>query len=120
MGEDPVERYGALFERDGDRFVPTPLTRGPWDPRAMHGGAPSALFAAVCEQHDPGPAAFVARLTVELMRPVPLAPLDLVINTIRPGKKVQWIAASLRSGDGIEVAHCTALRIRNDDVDTSG
>src|ERR1041384_2000773 len=65
--EDPIERCGALFERDGDRYIPTPLTRGPWDPRAMHGGAPSALFTHVCEQHDPGPADFVARVTVELM-----------------------------------------------------
>ena len=31
--EDPIETYGALFERDGNRYVPTPLTRGPWDPR---------------------------------------------------------------------------------------
>ena len=57
MTEDPIETYGALFERDGNRYIPTPLTRGPWDPRAMHGGAPSALFAHVCETHDPGPAA---------------------------------------------------------------
>src|SRR4029079_16152980 len=32
--EDPIQKFGALFERDGDRYVPTPLTRGPWDPRA--------------------------------------------------------------------------------------
>ena len=61
----------------------------------MHGGAPSALFATVCETHDPGPAAFVARVTVELMRPVPLAPLELRVRTIRPGRKVQWIEAML-------------------------
>ncbi len=78
---DPVTRYGALFERDGSRFVPTPLARGPWSPKALHGGAPSALFASVCEMHDPGPADFVARLTVELMRPVPLAPLELRVRT---------------------------------------
>ena len=95
MSQDPIAQHRALFLRDGDRYVPTPLTRGPWDPNALHGGAPSALFAHVCEQHDPGPAAFVARLTVELMRPVPLAPLTLSVDTIRPGRKVQWLAASL-------------------------
>ena len=64
MADDPIETYGALFERDGDRYAPTPLCRGPWDPRAMHGGAPSALFAHVCEQHDPGPAGFSGSLIV--------------------------------------------------------
>src|SRR5258708_13121137 len=92
---DPIGEYGALFERDGSRYVPTQLARGPWSPNALHGGAPSALFATVCEQHDPGPAAFVARITVELMRPVPLAPLELRVRTIRPGKKVQWLRAPL-------------------------
>ena len=43
-----------MFERDGTRYVPTQLARGPWNPKALHGGAPSALFATVCEQHDPG------------------------------------------------------------------
>jgi hypothetical protein len=118
--QDPIARYGALFERDGNRYVPTALARGPWSPNALHGGAPSALFATVCELHDPGPAAFVARLTVELMRPVPLEPLELRVRTIRPGRKVQWIEAMLLAPGDHEVARATVLRIRSDDVDTSG
>jgi hypothetical protein len=117
---DPVARYGALFERDGARYVPTPLARGPWNANALHGGAPSALFATVCEMHDPGPAAFVARVTVELLRPVPLAPLALHVRTMRPGRKVQWIEAMLVDDGEHEVARATVLRIRSNDVDTSG
>jgi Thioesterase-like superfamily len=120
MSDDAIAQYGALFERHGSRFVPTPLARGPWHPRALHGGAPSALFAHVCEQHDPGPASFIARLTVELMRPVPLAPLELEVRTIRPGRKVQWLQAALFDEHGTEVARATALRIRTADVDTDG
>src|SRR5262245_17649752 len=44
VADDPIDQYRALFERDGERFAPTPLARGPWDPNALHGGAPSALF----------------------------------------------------------------------------
>ena len=120
MTDDPIETYGALFERDGDRYVPTPLTRGPWNPNAMHGGAPSALFAHVCEEHDPGPARFVARVTVELLRPVPLVPLTMRVRTIRPGRKVQWLEAALLDDDDREVTRATVLRLRSDDVDTSG
>jgi hypothetical protein len=120
MSEDPIEVYGALFERDGDRYIPTPLTRGPWDPRAMHGGAPSALFTHVCEQHDPGPADFVARVTVELLRPVPLEPLTMRVRTIRPGRKVQWLEAALLDGDEREMTRATVLRLRTTEVDTRG
>ncbi len=120
MPDDPIAQHGAIFERDGSRYVPTALARGPWSPKALHGGAPSALFATLCEMHDPGPAAFVARLTVELMRPVPLAPLELRIRTIRPGRKVQWIEAMLLDDRDQEVARATVLRIRSAEVDTSG
>jgi hypothetical protein len=120
VADDPVEQYGALFERDGERFAPTPLARGPWDPNALHGGAPSALFAWACERFDPSPAAFMARLTVELMRPVPLAPLWLSVRSIRPGRKVHWLEASLFDEGEREVARATALRVHNIDVDTAG
>lgn len=120
MSTHPADLFGALFERDGDRYVPTPLKRGPWNPKAMHGGAPSALFAHVCERHDPGPAGFVARLTVELLRPVPMEPLTLRARTLRPGRKVQWIDAVLVDSHEREVSRARVLRLRSESVDTSG
>jgi hypothetical protein len=113
---DPIAEFEHLFARDGECFVPTPLTRGPWSPTAMHGGAPSALLAYLLARHDPGSASFIARLTVELLRPVPLEPLQAVARTIRPGKNVQWLEAALLV-DGAEVASATALRLRPQAVD---
>jgi hypothetical protein len=101
----------ALFEIDGDTVVPSELTRGPWDPNAMHGGPPSALLARAVERCDAGPTPFVARLTVELLRPVPLRPLTLAARTLRPGKLVHWVEASLRADD-VEVARAVGLRLR--------
>ena len=118
MPTDPIAEYGALFVRDGERFVATPLGRGPWSPNALHGGPPSALLAHLLARHDPGPASFVARLTVELLRPVPIAALQAVARTIRPGKKVQWLEGMLLA-DGVEVARATALRLRVEDVDVA-
>jgi Thioesterase-like superfamily len=113
---DPIDEFQHLFARDGERFVPTELARGPWNPNAMHGGAPSALLAYVLARHDPGPAEFVARLTVELMRPVPLAPLQAVARTVRPGRNVQWVEGALIA-DGTEVVRAAALRLRLQSVD---
>lgn len=81
----------------------------------MHGGAPAALLARQLERHDPGPASFVVRLSVDLLRPVPLVPLEVVTRTVRPGRKVQWLDASLLA-DGVEVARASALRLRVDDA----
>jgi hypothetical protein len=42
----------AFFHRDGDRYVPTELTRGPWSAEAQHGGPPAALLGTVLERTD--------------------------------------------------------------------
>jgi hypothetical protein len=108
---DPVAAANALFQIDGDIAVPSELTRGPWDPGAMHGGPPAALLARAIERCDPGPANSVSRVTVELLRPVPLVPLTVSARTLRPGKMVHWIEAILRAGD-VEVARAVGLRLR--------
>src|ERR1700712_124233 len=101
----------SIFVPDGDGFIATEIARGPWDPNAQHGGAPSGLLARASERHEPDPEMHVARLTIELLRPVPLGRVDVATRTVRPGKKVQLVEASLLAG-GKEVARAVGLRIR--------
>lgn len=101
----------SLFVRDGDRFVPTPLCRGPWSPDAQHGGPPAALLARAVERSAGGDGLQVARLTIELLRPVPLVPLAVAARVARPGKKVQLVEATI-DANGTTVARAVALRIR--------
>jgi hypothetical protein len=106
---------GALFVADGLHFQPTSLTEGPWDPAAQFGGAPAALLATVVEQTPSLVPLQVARLTVDLMRPVPLTPLRATSEVIREGKRIQLVQASLWAG-GVEVARATGLRLRITDL----
>jgi hypothetical protein len=101
----------ALFTIDGDGYMPTELAIGPWDANALHGGATSSLMAGMIESFEPGAEMFVARMTMEFLRPVPREHLDLSLSLLRPGKKVQLVGASISAG-GTEVARATALRIR--------
>ena len=108
----------ALYVPDGDLLVPTLLARGPWVATAQHGGPPSGLLTRAVEQHRSGPgedplAYLVSRMTVELLRPVPLTPLRITSSTTRPGRKVQLISASLWSGEAfdVEVARAVGLRL---------
>jgi acyl-coenzyme A thioesterase PaaI-like protein len=109
------EGHSSLFVRDADRFVPTPLARGPWSASALHGGPPAALLAQAIEQFEVDEPMFVSRITLELLRPVPLAPLRLSTRWLRPGRKVQLVEASLHS-DTHEVARASGLRIRMQDL----
>jgi len=105
----------ALFEPDGSRFVPTELARGPWSPQALHGGPPAGLLARAVDLESGGDAMQVTRITIELLRPVPMAPLAVETSLLRPGRKVQLVGASLRAGE-TEIARAVALRIRTLDL----
>lgn len=80
-------------------LIPTELVRGPWNHDLQHGGAVSgALGFAVTQQcllADDGFEFFLARLTVEILRPVPAQPLRFRAETIRHGRRSRVIAAEL-------------------------
>jgi Thioesterase-like superfamily len=103
----------SLFETDGHHVVATELARGPWTPDALHGGPVAALLARAVESCPTDEPMHVARLTVELLRPVPLTPLSVSASVSRPGRKVQLVEARISSGER-DVAWARALRIRLD------
>jgi hypothetical protein len=100
----------SIFLADGELLLPTEHARGPWDPHALHGGAPAALIAAVFERMQPGAELPLARLSFEFLRPVPMAPLTLTTRMSRPGRRVQALEGEL-STEGVTVCRATALRI---------
>lgn len=111
-----VADIASLFVVDGDTFVPTDFARGPWSPDSLHGGPPAALLARAFEAHEVDEPMLVARLTVEIVRPVPVAPLTISVRTVRPGKRVQLLEAVL-SDDERELCRATAWRIREADLE---
>jgi hypothetical protein len=105
----------ALFSPDGDAFIPADLARSPWSAETLHGGSVAALLARSVEACSPTDGRQVTRLTVELMRPVPLVPLRVRAEVIRPGRKVQLVEASLWDGEAI-LATARALLLRTTDA----
>lgn len=109
---NPPEQTTAIYLPEGkERFLPTDLARGPWDPNAQHGGPPASLLARCIERHEPEDTLFVSRVSVELLRPVPIRLLTMTTRTIRPGKRVQLIETVMSDGD-VEIARATGLRTR--------
>jgi hypothetical protein len=101
----------AFFVRDGDRYLPTEWARGPWSPESQHGGPPSALVGRAIEALEPAGELQLARFTLEILRPIPIAPLIVDARVVRPGKRVQLAEATLSDEKG-EVARAHAWRIR--------
>jgi hypothetical protein len=102
----------AFFVSLGDdRWTATVHTTGPWDPRSQHGGPPSALLGRAVERCAPREDVMVARVTVELLGPVPVGELEVRSRVARPGRSVELVEAVMSAG-GRDVARASAWRIR--------
>jgi acyl-Coa thioesterase superfamily protein/acyl-CoA thioesterase superfamily protein len=106
-----------LFRREGDLLVPSAHTRGPWDPGQQHGGAPAALLAQHLARAEPGADAMaLARVTYEFLGPVPIAPLRVAAEVVRPGRRLQVVEGTLAAPDGRALVRARGVRLRRGDV----
>src|SRR5947209_15126337 len=101
----------AIYKAEGATIHTSAFAGGPWDPKLQHGAAPASLICWAVEQLPSPTPMRVARLTVDLMRPVPVSPLTLQTEVLREGKKIQLVAVRL-AADGNDVVRATGLRIR--------
>lgn len=107
----------AAYLQVSPRFVrATELTRGPWDPQHQHAGPPIAM---VCRAIESAARAHglthVARLTANLLRPVPIAELEIDVSVDYAGRNAAHFSARLIGG-GKEFARFTALVQREHEV----
>jgi hypothetical protein len=101
----------SLFTIEQGGYLASRHARGPWDARALHGGAPAALITHAFEQLAPANGMRIARLQFELLRPVPFGPLTLTTAVLRDGRRVQELAAELQA-DGTVICRAAALRVQ--------
>lgn len=108
----------AFYEPLGDgRYVSTKHSTGPWSPHTQHLGPPSALLTRALETLPAAAPMAFARLTVEILGPVPVAELEVSAGVERPGRSVELLGAELRA-DGRTVARCRAWRHLISDTST--
>jgi hypothetical protein len=101
----------GIFTRDGAGVVATRYAAGPWHRDMQHGGAPSALVAWAAEQVAVPVPMRTMRVTVELLRPVPVGALTIDTQVVRQGRKIQVVQVRLLA-DGVEVTRGMVLRVR--------
>src|SRR5215217_2343320 len=109
----------AAYILGGDTAHATARSSGPWHPGLQHGGAPSALLVRAAERVAVAVPMRVARLTVELLRPVPVAVLEVQVQTLREGRKIQLVEVRLLH-EGKEVVRGTVLKVRTEAMTLAG
>jgi hypothetical protein len=111
--EHPTSAYTA---NAGARFTSSGLTRGPWHPDHQHAGPPTALVCRAIEvaaqEHG---LTHVARLTANLLRPVPIDDLEVKVATVYVGRNAGHFSAELLAGSKV-VGVFTALAQRESEL----
>ena len=112
----------AYWARGGLIFQSSPLTRGPWNPAHQHAGPCIALVCGAIEQlAAPAGLTHIARLTANLLRPIPISDLMVQVSADYVGKSSGHYSARLllcetdaqgRTFAGKELARFTALAQR--------
>lgn len=103
-----------VAERGG--YVGTILSQGAWDPGSQTGVAVLALLGHVLEDVPTLVPMSLARIGVDLVRPVPIGKrLAIAVNTVREGKKLQVVDLVVTEGD-TEHVRARVLRLRDADL----
>jgi len=101
----------SIYRIDGNSAVTSPDAAGPWDKRMQHGSAPASLVTWAAERIATPVPMNIARVTIDLMRPVPVAPLTIETEVLREGRKIQLCEVKLLA-EGVQVVGATVLKIR--------
>jgi hypothetical protein len=97
---------------DGVWFRPTELARGPWDASACHAGPPTGLVVRALERLVPHQR--LARVGVDLIRPIPLAGFRVQAEVRRPGRSVTLSEAEVLDDEQV-YARVSAMHLRQID-----
>ena len=99
------------------RFRATERTSGPWDPAHQHAGPPCALVLRAFEQD--ASELVIARMTVEILGPVPIGEMVVTSSVERSGRSVELLAGEL-TVEGRVVLRARAWRVRPSPVSAGG
>lgn len=120
--EPPVDEQGCYVptgtsRTDGvevEHFEAGPHTSSAWGPHMQHGGPVTALLVRALERTGAPAGRRIARVTTELLGVVPVGPVRVRAQVLRPGRRVEMVGAELEvprpDGTWLLAARATAWR----------
>ena len=110
MADLGITESRAYAVADGGVLLPGPAAQGPWGP-TISGHVVGGILARSLEQAGSDPGLRPARLTVDLLRPTALAPLEVRTTVRRNGKRMRLVDAELVQND-VVVSRASAIFVR--------
>jgi hypothetical protein len=98
---EPPASSAGFFEIDGDALIPAAFASSPWGP-VLHGRLIGGLTARAAEQaRAADPELLCSRLTIDMFRSAPLAPVRVTTRSIRAGRRIAVLEVTVEQDDGL-------------------
>jgi hypothetical protein len=117
-----IDRMYRRLPSDGDRqvFESTMGTASNWDDTIQHGSPPLALMTKLIEELSANSGMRVGRLLLDILGPIPVAPVEVRAWVERPGSRISLVSAEMVAGrpDGTQrpVARVSAWLLATSDT----
>ncbi|MDQ2781358.1 MAG: thioesterase family protein [Actinomycetota bacterium] len=76
-------------------FQPTRHVQGAWHDHEQHMAPVSGLIVHAIDAHEPRPELQLARITFDILGVIPAEPSEVVVTTVRPGRTIELVEATL-------------------------
>jgi hypothetical protein len=100
----------AYLVPDGDSYTPTWIAQGPWG-QTMAGHVVGGMLGWAIERTAGDPEMQPARLTVDLLRPAALQPVQVATSVTRDGRRIR-LAEAVLTQSGTVVARASGVFLR--------
>ena len=114
-GTQDLSRQAYFHLRDDGAFIGNDPARGPWSADHCHAGPVSGLIVRAAET-EVGPEKMLTRLTVDLLRPQPLAGLRVAAETTRHTKTLATTRVTVHDLDDTLCATATTMHLARRDL----
>jgi hypothetical protein len=101
----------ASFTPDGDRLVPSPTAASPWSDEMLNGHHMGGLVGWGVQRDSGDPEFQLSRMTVDMVRAVPMRPLLVQTRRTRDGRRLRAVDVSV-TADDVEVLRGSAVLLR--------
>jgi hypothetical protein len=106
-----AETADAFFYADGDSVVPTQLAASPWGP-VLHGRMAGGLAARAVQQALAEDLDLVCtRLTIDMFKSAPLAPMQVSTRTVRSGRRIMVLEVTVEQ-NGVAIGQGKFVLLR--------
>ena len=101
----------ASFTPDGELLMPSPTAASPWSDEMLNGHHMGGLIGWGVQRDSGDPEFQLSRMTVDMIRAVPMRPLRVETRRSRDGRRLRAVDVSVLAGD-VEVLRGSAVLLR--------